>query len=512
MKRRDLLKLVPTLATAAFLPQAAAWGQSRPASTGLASGLGMNLAPVTYWSTEHPFRNLASSASRWRLQQVDGPFSWDLALPPSTQDGYPLSVPDGSFLESFLVFTPHRRHLPDVLTITYDGEGVIDYLAGGELVTRGAGKDVIRNLKNEGPIIARLMSTSAKSPLRNVRIDDADGGGKRFRPAFIDRLSSMSVLRFMDWMDTNNSKISRWDQRPVADRYSQTEGGVAAEIMVELCNRLNISPWFTLPHLADDDYVRRFANLVRDTLHADLPVHVEHSNEVWNGLFEQSQHAGREGMRLGLSANIYEAGLRYYSQRSSEVISIWEDVFGADRDRVIGVYAAHGVNAWTSEVILSWEDALKHADVLAIAPYFGGALGSRENAPTVSQWSLDRLFQALEEEIDGQNLDAIKRQAELAGRFGVPLVAYEGGQHLVGYSGTAHDEALHRLFAEANRDPRMGDLYRRHIDHWRQAGGGAYVLFNSMGQNSQWGSWGLLEHEDDANAPKWRAVQELLNA
>ncbi|MDI6027526.1 hypothetical protein QBK99_15140 [Corticibacterium sp. UT-5YL-CI-8] len=512
MERRSLLKLATGLIAASVCAPGARAQKGAIVAAG-GQRLGMNLAPVTYWSTEHPFSNLALSASPWRLQEINGPFRWDLELPPSTADGYPLLVPAGHLLETFLIFTPRREHLPDTLTVTYEGRGLIEYVAGGELVSREPGRDIIRILPTNGAVIARLMSTSTDTPLRDVRVLDGEGdASERFRPAFLDRLSSMSVLRFMDWMDTNNSKVSKWEQRPAADRYSQAEGGVAIEIMVELCNRLAIAPWFTLPHLADDDYVRRFAELVKGSLRPELPVYVEYSNEVWNWLFEQSQYAGREGMRLGLSGNVYEAGLRFYSQRSSEVMAIWEDVFGADRERVIGVYAAHGVNAWSSEVVLSWKDAMKHADLLAIAPYFGGGMGNRDNAPTVAQWSLDKLFEALEAEVDGENRDVIQRQAELAKRLGVPLVAYEGGQHLVGNSGTAADETLHRLFAEANRDPRMGELYRRHMDHWRDAGGGIYALFHSMSQNSQWGCWGLMEYESDLNAPKWHAVRQMLNA
>lgn len=515
MKRRNLLKLVPALVASGVLPPSSVRSQAlNGGSTSRAASFGMNLAPVNYWTTEHPFKNLALCASPWRLQEVNGPYRMDLPLPPATAEGYPTVVPKGTFLETFLVFTPYRAHLGHTLSVTYEGKGVIEYLAGGELVSRAPGKDIVRLLQNEAPVIARLKSTDANTPLRDVRVVEVksdDPETSRFRTAFLNRLSSMSVLRFMDWMETNNSKISRWDERPVEARYSQAEGGVAIEIMVELCNRLGIPPWFTMPHLADDDYVRNFAQLVKTTLQPQIPVYVEYSNEVWNGLFEQAQYASREGLSLGLSANPYEAGLRFYSQRSSDVISIWEDVFAEERDRVVGVYATHGVNAWTSEVVLSWQDASKYCDVLAIAPYFGGAMGNRDNAPTVSKWNLDRLFEALAAEVDGENRDYIRRQAEISNRFGVPLIAYEGGQHLVGYSGTEHDEILHRLFAEANRDPRMGDLYRRHIAHWREAGGGTYALFNSMSRSSQWGCWGLLEYESDSDAPKWRAVEQMLN-
>lgn len=508
IKRRDVLKLFPAMAAASLSSQSDMHAQSQNVRT---RKVGLNLAPVTYYTTEHPFRNLALSASRWRLQEIGGPFLWDLPLPPSTPTGYPLTVPAGYYLESFIVFTEHRAHLPELITVTYEGLGTLQYVGGGQLVSRAAGRDVVRNLRNDSPITMRLVSTSASQPLQNIRvIEGLTPSTAHFRVPFLTRLSSMSVLRFMDWMDTNNSKTSTWAQRPRLNRYSQTEGGVALELMVALCNQLRVSPWFTLPHLANDDYIRRFAELVRSSLHSDLAVHVEYSNEVWNGLFEQSAYARREGLRLGLSTNEYEAGLRFYSQRTSEMLSIWEDVFGSQKGRVIGVYAAHAVNTWTSEVILSWRDAAEHADVLAIAPYFGPSFGNAENGPAVARWSLDQLFTALEREVNGENRVFIQRQTAIARRFGIRLVAYEGGQHLVAATGTTHDQALQRLFSAANRHQRMGDLYQTHLSHWFLEGGDVYALFNSMGTYSQWGYWGLLEHESGAaTAAKWRALQEL---
>ena len=513
MRRREFLKLLPGLATVPGLAGVAA-AQEGGADDIAAADFGLNLGTVAYWGSELPFLNLGYTASIWRLQEIGGPFRWDLPLPSASPEGYPLTVPDGTYIESFFVFTPHRNSLPDRLVVSYSGEGTIEYVAGAELVDRSGGRDTLRDLKNGGPIIARLMSTSVRNPLRDVRITYGDyPEGELFRPEFLERLSGLSVLRFMDWMWTNNSKVVTWDDRPRVERFTQTEGGVALELMVALANRASIAPWFTMPHKADDDYVRNFAQYVRDNLDPALPVWVEYSNEVWNGLFEQFRYAIDEGKRLNLSSNEYEAGLRFYSQRTSQILAIWEDVFGDDRERVVGVYAAQAANDWTSEVALAWDGASDHADVLAIAPYFGGSLGDREHAPTVAGWSLDQLFDALTTEVDGNNRQFIQKQADLARRFGVRLVAYEGGQHLVGYSGTPHDEVLHGFFASANRDPRMGDLYRRHIAHWREAGGSTFAFYNSMGEYSQWGCWGLLENEDDnPDAPKWRAVRDMISA
>jgi hypothetical protein len=471
--------------------------------------LGLNLAGLSYWASERPFFDLAYSASPWRVQIRENPFTWDTPLPPLTEDGYPKTVPANSVLESFLVWN-RRDHLPDELLVVYDGKGELDYLGGARLQARAPGCDRVRNIRNEAAFTAQLVSTDDRDPLHRLRVyAQAEEPGRIFREEFLDRLRGMATLRFMDWMKTNNSPVRSWDERPRRGTFGQAERGVSLEDMIELCNVLQVHPWFNMPHLADDAYIRQFANLVRDRLHSSLSIYVEYSNEVWNLMFEQARHAQEQGMKLGLSAHAYEAQLRYYAQRTTEILSIWEDVFGAARERVIGVYAAHSANEWTSKTILTWEGVKAHADVLAIAPYFGGALGSPERAQEVGEWSIDTLFGALAEEVAGENSRLIRSQAELARQSGLKLVAYEGGQHLVGYGGAENNERLTSLFIAANRDPRMAALYAAHLDNWWSAGGEVYALFSSMSEPSKWGSWGLLEYEGSSHV-KWEAARSFV--
>lgn len=506
MLRREFLKLMPAM----VLPVGLGNLQCTRASAADGSfGVGLNLSGIVYWTDEHPFRNLATAGSNWDLRNSEGR---TLTRPVMSDDGYPLEVPHGTYFESFLIFTPYRTHLAKTQVVQYDGVGEIDYAWGAELIERRSGSDLIRNLDNGQALTARIVATDPANPIRNLRLwEEGRTEGGTFRPEFIERLTGMSVIRFMDWMDTNNSRISNWADRPRYDRYSQVERGAALEIMVDLSNQLRVPPWFTLPHLADDEYVRAFATQVRQTLDPTLNVYVEYLNEVWNNIFEQADYAKRMGTSLGLSDDAWEASLRYYSQRTSEILTIWEDIFGGDGRRVVGVYSAQAATPWTSEVILSWADAKEHADVLAIAPYFGATLGWSEKAPSVSQWSLDELFADLSQEVRGHNSDLIAKQAAVASRFSVQLIAYEGGQHLAAAGPAMDDERLCRLFENANRDMRMGELYRDHIANWRKEGGGIYAFFNSMGAYNKWGSWGLIERESlQAASSKWAEVRRLI--
>ena len=122
----------------------------------------------------------------------------------------------------------------------------------------------------------------------------------RSRRCFLKRWRGCNTFRFMDWMDTNGSRQREWADRPKLEDATWSSKGVPVEVMVELCNRLKVNPWFCMPHQATDDYARQFAALVKRELDPTLRVHVEYSNEVWNGIFEQHRLAEEQARKLGL--------------------------------------------------------------------------------------------------------------------------------------------------------------------------------------------------------------------
>ena len=42
--------------------------------------------------------------------------------------------------------------------------------------------------------------------------------------------------------------------------------------MIDLSNRIGASPWFNMPHAADDNYITQFAQMVQKNLRSDLKV------------------------------------------------------------------------------------------------------------------------------------------------------------------------------------------------------------------------------------------------
>jgi hypothetical protein len=367
----------------------------------------------------------------------------------------------------------------------------------------------------KGPITVRIVETDTDDRVRNIRIlkpaDVETYEDSPFRQEFLDRWTGMRAFRFMDWGSTNNSEVSTWADRATPADRTQTQVGIALEYQIDLCNRTGVDPWLCIPHLADDDYVRRAAELVEDTLDLELTAYLEYSNEVWNGQFAQARWASQRGQELGLSDNAFQAQLYFYSKRSVEIFRIWRDVFGDGRERLICVLGTQAANPWVSEQIITYEDAHEVADALAGAPYFGHAFGSPETQDKVAALTIEQLLDFLPAAIE-KNKETQQKNADLCEQYGLALMAYEGGQHLCGHGGAENNEALTDLFIAANRHPRMKDLYLQDLRNWKEIGGDLFMVFSSMGRPSKWGSWCLLEYEgqDLATAPKYQAIQQAL--
>lgn len=331
-----------------------------------------------------------------------------------------------------------------------------------------------------------------------------------------------------------------WADRPkMSDaRYSTTDG-VPLEMMIALSNQINADPWFNMPHHASDEYMLQFALMVRNRLEANRYVYVELSNEVWNGSFYQKQWFEQKGQAEWPESDkpIHEKGWNYFGKRSAEMCDMWELAFGAQADRVICVIATQATNPWLGERMLTcplWDQGPCHAhhvDAVAIAPYFGQHIGKEVYRDLIkTEWltpTSDGLTELFQELTDGSLLPEeqyvtrvslpiakqfITEYATLADSFNLDLVAYEGGQHLVGVEGTVVEDAtMTELFINANRDPRMAPLYAEYYAHWRAAGGKMFMHYATLGTYSKHGNWGAQEYADSVGMPKIAANYDFID-
>lgn len=472
--------------------------------------LGINLSGPADWNTELPFVDVFRMSRPWISQQKGQPWGRGPALE-LDENGWVKRLERDCYAET-LMCTIEGGHYPSGrYTILYQGEGELDATGAAKVVSREPGRLIVEVDAQKGAIFLKLLKTNPANYVRNIRVImpgfEKTYESDPFHPAFLARWKGMACFRFMDWMETNNSSIAKWSQRPTPASATFSQKGVALEWMIELCNRQKADAWFCMPHLADDDYVRRFARMVKERLDPSLKVYVEYSNEVWNGMFEQSRWAGREGIRLGFAEKPWEAAWRFTAYRSVQIFRIWEEEFGG-RERLVRVLPTQAANPYVSEQIAQFQDAYRHADVLAIAPYISfniPAKGKELTADVVATWTVDQILDHVEQNCLPRAIEWMRAQKAVADRFGLKLVAYEGGQHLVGVGGGENNETLTALLHAANRHPRMARIYDKYYQAWEEVGGDLFCYFSSVGRWSKWGSWGILEYfdEEPAASPKF---------
>jgi hypothetical protein len=477
--------------------------------------LGINLSGLSDWNTEHPLVDVFRLSRQWISQKQGEPWGKGPALDLDAH-GWIRRLDTGCFAETPILTSGHA---PDGNYIClYDGSGQIEFGANARIVSRQPGRIVANINARQNGTFLQLRQTDPSNPIRNIRFImpgfEPSYGQEPFHPAFLRRWRGFDTIRFMDWLDTNGSTQKDWADRPRLDDSTWTIKGAPVELMTDLSNRLKANPWFTLPHLASDDYVRQFAKLVKAELHPSLKVYLEYSNEVWNGGFAQHLYAEQRGrnLELGPKDRPWEGAALFYAQRSMQIFRIWEQVFGG-HSRLVRVLAwqAAGGEYWTDQMLLGQQDAGKNCDALAIAPYIS-FMPSPDHPSLkpddVARWPLDRLLDYLETNSLPQCIGWMKLQKAVAEKYKLPLVCYEAGQHLVGVGGAENNEALTKLLVAANQHPRMGVLYARYLDAWRDLGGDLLCIFSSVAASSKWGSWGLLEGTDEASSPKFDAVQK----
>lgn len=479
-------------------------------ATAQRSRLGINLSGPADWNPEIPFVDVFRLSRAWISQKKDAPWGQGPTLA-RDENGWVRRLEPDCWAETPLLTLPANTYPAGRYVCLYEGKGRIAFNGIKQEIARTEGRIVFEPKTDSGGFFLQLRETDPANPVRNIRVllpgHEKTYREQPFNPVFVSRWKTMNTFRFMDWMLTNDSPIQEWADRPRPAYANYTEKGVPLEVMIDLSNRLGINPWFCVPHRASDDYVRQFAAQVRRDLTPNLKVYIEYSNELWNSGFSQTRYTDEKGKALGFAEQPWEAGWRYGAFRSVEIFRLFETAFGG-RARLVRVIGTQSANPYIGEQKLSFRDAGKSCDALAIAPYVSLNLSpqSDPSSETVSRWSVDQALDHLEQKSLPESIRWMKEHKALADKHRVRLIVYEGGQHAVGVAGGENNDALTKLLHTANRHERMGRLYEKYLDGWRDAGGGdLHCLFSSVSTWSKWGSWGLLEHNRDAT-PKYRTV------
>jgi uncharacterized repeat protein (TIGR02543 family) len=485
--------------------------------------LGGNLDGLSDWTTAWVFKDCFKLAREWLTRSTTGSEWESLQTPPLDADGWPVEIPFAANGAEHYVHTLLPLYGPGIYTVRVRGTGRIELIApnggGGHVLTANGGTTTrtfdFHPTLGDNILFLEVRESSAGDPLRHIEVIAPGQDGKLlsepFHPDFVASLAPYRNLRFMDWQHTNNNDLRSWGDRTTAASYTQTlPAGAAHEFLIALANQTDQDPWICIPHAADDDYVRRTARLYRDTLDPHLELFVEYSNETWNFMFTQTGYVQDRGAALGLDASRWTAGQKFVARRSAEIFRIFAEEYGAlQRHRLVAVLASQAANAGLStERLAAFQDPAvnttgEQPDALAIAPYFGVNYDPGTPVPTAEQVATSLSTASIAEA-----LEWTRAQATVADAHGLRLVCYEGGQHFVGILGAESNGALNTALHAGNRDPRMEDRYREYLAGLEQLGVDLFVNFTHVGGWSQYGSWGVLEYQQQpaAAAPKWRAL------
>lgn len=509
--------------------------------------LGLGLTGVTDWTVQQPFLDVMKTARPWVGHKGDawgGMEHADLAAGGWLDDnGWPRALPPGVRAISTLILTD----LPESASyaagryhIRWQGRGEIQIDGRAQNITPTADGLRFDYTPGEGMVILTLTRIDPADPIRDISVlrEDrlaAHDAGAIFNPDWLARLRGVRLIRFMDWMATNDSPLVHLADSPKIADYTWARVGVPVEVMLALANELDADPWFTLPHQADDALVRFYAETAADLLEPGRRAWVEYSNEVWNPQFAQARWAEDQARaRWGQDG----AGAQFYALRAAQVMAIWQAAFGAAApDRLVRVIATQtgwlGREADMLNAPLMQAEGLpppvQSFDAYAVTGYFAALLGSEAKAPLLHRW-LDEgaranpaqpnalaTTRAAEELLDGRHsglaedtlTDVLGRvlpyHAEVARRAGLRLVMYEGGSHVVGYGPVVDDARLAAFFQHLNYTPEMGALYDRLLTGWARLTDAPFNAFVDVYRPNKWGSWGAMRDLGDDN-PRWQAL------
>ena len=551
------------------------------------SNLGTNLVQVSNWTGSAPFINLMKMASEWQGNS----FTSNLA-------GW---ITSGS-ARSTIINTAglYNQTIKNVIPtdidylVIWDGAGSVTASNATEIESVQGKKRIKINgdsktfwIKVEGPVFnirivptggvcennvfTRVPNRYSCTPQSLYRSFEFNYDDLIFMPKFLDNLKYYNTIRFMDWARTNQL-FSTWPNNPgptvidwswsadindktrvahIDDAIWSTEKGVPISIMVKLANILDADPWFNIPHLASETYVREHAKTVKKLEH-NLHVYLEYSNEIWNsGKFAQFYTILKNG-QVDTNSRLEDVRKKYAVNAATK-INHWLNAFN-DYSRVTKVLSGWSKNITYNERLMDtvvWDQttAAEVFNAFAIAPYFGFNVCDPSRGDCTNQITPADVTMASTQIIEclltgmGYNSYCPKNDVELsrtiqtvigwaeqnngkANARGLSLIAYEGGQHLV--SNVDEASSTYNKLYSANTDNLMQTAYKKYLDAWWNASTyqskqksnyngqpQLFMHFNNVSGYSKYGFWGALEYQQQENnilsnetTPKYQALYE----
>ncbi len=565
------------------------------------SPIGTNAGSISPYGTTWPFINMIKSAQNWGSAGDNGTGNWCWGSGGGTlnldSNGDVSNLNSGQYAYTRLLWGLSKEQMPThrgdnvKITVLYSGEGTMTYHYYAEdndcwnqgssdktisHIERSPGKDIIymneADMAGRGISIwglrIRIQSTVSTNHIRDIKvlppggvcsndgtlwcessIDCTNGASCLsfeghsddivFHPNFIKQNAKYSNIRIMNWINPNSeSHGSSWSTRSKVEDARWNLKGVPWEIIFLLANRLNSSPWITLPLNAVPQnsvtstmpYAEELGKLAHEQLNENLTIHVETGNEVWGDQLETLGASTvnipqlRDGIPWGADQGddqvwpnhwnrmigVVEAaekscnGFRIHFNPSKIkcVLATQSGFFGRTIFMLKYLEHKYGINS-----------VKDHFDVLSPSGYFGYQGDNSWLQEGTAARRLDTLITYVTSAVNNSNI-AFEKHVNFANIYGLRVDAYEGGQHLVEFDNRDINDTVSVGYIQANADPRMKQIYLTHLNNWKQSGAGLFMHFTTTGRQKNWsGSWGSIDNYNVSceQAPKCSALQAFIN-
>jgi hypothetical protein len=540
--------------------QQIALGASTQVSPSKASGtppLGVNLEGLSDWARLPPFVDAMKTSRPWgtpdapwnEISQVDAR-GWPTVDAGVVVVGQTVDVGDEG--------RPYQYLKPGTYRLRFTGKATVTATASPGVDVRNYLYDASAN-RSSADVVVGATSPNIMLSFRNTNGGVQDVSLRRpgydekqtFTNEFVQAIAPFGVLRFMDFLATNGTQVRSWSERttPASTTQATIKGG-AYEYAIQMANELQKDIWINVPVLADDDYVRSLAELLKQSLAPGRVVYVEYSNELWNYSFTATGQnskaavaeaiAGDTTLTWGTqctqamfdassgSCNPAWAAFHRAGKRIVRISQIFSEVLGAEafNTRFRPVFATQWDNSAIAEQVLKniaqyrgVPSSLLHG--IASAPY----LYMAPELTTASALTPDEALQSLQSSFDknystffdvgtyvngayvrgaaftGKDWSRSTHKA-LADYYRIKNMAYEGGIDM-GQSKTSIPAKI-----QANRDPRMGEIVKSELAQWFGCGNDLFMYYSLSSPWGEHGYWGLTNNWD-LNTPKYQAARQV---
>jgi hypothetical protein len=412
--------------------------------------IGANMDFLIYFSRSQPYVNLVRQANEWGnvttpwkpITTVDPKTGW-----PTSDFSVTLSEAAIDLAGTYLIYAKGNADISVwgdnrayITNKTYDP--TTNTMTAVANMPENSTRFILNFYNTTGPGLQDLVvlqpsyDLSAKSNFTNL---------------MLTHLSRFSIVRFVQWTDTNHNPEINWNEStPISWPSYIIPRHNPWETIPQLINQVDkpVDIWVNIQFNASDDYILQIAQILFKELNPRSNIYLEFSNEVWNGGFPQWRangaaandsvfnHGDPHHFNYDNSSNPGYWSCRRTAYQIKYLADLFKTIFGAENvgqwKRVRPILAAQTSYATVAMLGLDYLNAVfgppsSFLHGIAIAPYFGlGEYGTWTNLTTdqvIDAWNATVLGM-LPEKGWGYN-ETIGMHAIYAAWYKLPVYGYE---------------------------------------------------------------------------------------